>query len=98
MNFRARRVAIKGEVVRPADLRGKIGRCFTTEARRENRGLLRGIGPDGKPELQGAGMDPLIVESRRFYDALGYPGAEPLSVDYHATTDAPTVVSLTSHA
>jgi hypothetical protein len=47
-----------------------------------NRGLLTGVGPDGVPDRSGATSDPLITESRRFYDTLQAPFAEEEPVDY----------------
>ena len=45
-------------------------------------GVLSSLGPDGLPLRHGSAVDPLIIESRRFYDTLQAPGAEPQPVDY----------------
>jgi len=38
-----------------------------------NRGLLKGMRPDGLPITDGPGVDPLIEEARRYYDTIGIP-------------------------
>jgi len=38
-----------------------------------NRGLLKGMRPDGLPVTEGPNMDPLIEEARRYYDTIGIP-------------------------
>jgi hypothetical protein len=47
-----------------------------------NAGLLSLLGADGLPAHTGDVVDPLVIESRRFYDTLGSPSIEPQSVDY----------------
>ncbi len=49
---------------------------------RENRGLIPGLSEDGKVLTQGARIEPLVLEARRFYDTLQYPFAEEVRVDY----------------
>jgi hypothetical protein len=47
-----------------------------------HQGLVTGIADHGWPARDGASMDPVIVEARRFYDTLQEPEAEPQDVDY----------------
>ncbi|HEX8031560.1 MAG TPA: hypothetical protein VF491_23995, partial [Vicinamibacterales bacterium] len=47
-----------------------------------NAGLLSMLGVDGLPMRTGDTVDPMVIESRRFYDTLGSPSQEPQSVDY----------------
>jgi hypothetical protein len=47
-----------------------------------NQGLLTTLDDNGFPVREGAAMDPTITESRRFYDMVGAPNAQPVSVDY----------------
>ena len=47
-----------------------------------NDGVLAGSSADGVPVLDGPNVDPRIIEARRFYDTLQYPGAEPQPVSY----------------
>lgn len=47
-----------------------------------NAGLLSSVGLDGLPVREGDTADPLVIESRRFYDTLGSPGAMAESLDY----------------
>jgi hypothetical protein len=47
-----------------------------------NNGLLTGVAADGTPLTTGAGVDPMIIEARRFYDTLQAPFAQPVAVDY----------------
>lgn len=47
-----------------------------------NRGLLTVLGTDGTPTRHGEVVDPLVIESRRFYDTLGSPSIEVQSLDY----------------
>ena len=59
-------------------------------------GLLKGLGPDGWPILDGDGVDPLVLEARRFYDTLGTPPPQAGTVDFastgaSATASAPTL-------
>src|SRR5688500_6511127 len=48
----------------------------------QHAGVLSHLDGDGTPRRHGADVDPLIIESRRFYDTLKWPGAEPRPVDY----------------
>jgi hypothetical protein len=47
-----------------------------------NAGMVLGLSDHGWPARDGASMDPVIVEARRFYDTLQEPDAEPHEVDY----------------
>lgn len=47
-----------------------------------NQGLVTGLASHGWPAREGAAMDPVIVEARRFYDTLQEPNATPHEVDY----------------
>jgi len=45
----------------------------------QNDGLVKGV---GRFPVGGQGLDPVIVEARRFYDTLQYPNAIEVMVDY----------------
>jgi hypothetical protein len=45
-------------------------------------GVLAFLAPDGTPRREGADIDPRLIETRRFYDTLQWPGAEARAVDY----------------
>ncbi len=47
-----------------------------------NKGLVGNLETHGWPTREGGMMDPAVVESRRFYDTLQAPNAEPVEVDY----------------
>jgi hypothetical protein len=47
-----------------------------------NRGLISGLDERGYPLREGGTVDPRIIEARRFYDVLRYPGAQMVLVDY----------------
>jgi hypothetical protein len=47
-----------------------------------NHGTLAFLAADGTPRRDGGDIDPLLIETRRFYDTLQWPGAEPRAVDY----------------
>jgi hypothetical protein len=47
-----------------------------------NGGLLTGLQPDHSPATSGAGVDPTLIETRRFYDTVQTPFPKPVAVDY----------------
>jgi hypothetical protein len=47
-----------------------------------NQGLVTGLDKNGVPARDGAAMDPVVVEARRFYDTLQEPNAVLHEVDY----------------
>lgn len=53
------------------DLRPPIVGSYVDRKYASNRGLLTQIGEDGFPIVEGPNTDPLVIEARRFYDALG---------------------------
>jgi len=49
----------------------------------QNNGLVTGMGAvSWSPPGQQLGLDPVIIEARRFYDTVQYPNAVPVMVDY----------------
>src|SRR5262245_12029977 len=64
------------------DDRIPIAASYLDRSYRDNGGLLVADGPDGYPVRDGAGIDRMVVEARRFYDTLGAPGAQPRVLDY----------------
>lgn len=49
---------------------------------RSNKGLITRLDRNGFPVRDGATMDANVTESRRFYDTLKAPNAQPVLVDY----------------
>ena len=69
-----------------------LGRIFQS-----NNGLVTMLDEHGFPIRDGAAADPAIVESRRFYDTVKAPSAEPVLVDYpDPFTGAPPSVQTTA--
>lgn len=47
-----------------------------------NQGLVTGLDTHGRPSRDGPGIDPAIIEARRFYDTVQSPDPSEQSVDY----------------
>src|SRR3954464_486912 len=69
------------EPLAPTNLVPVVGKALDRTLQ-SNAGLITTLDENGLPVREGAGMDPMITESRRFYDTVGAPNAEPVSVDY----------------
>jgi len=56
---------------------------YVTRSYTVNNGLVTGWGTFDWPLESGSGMDPIILEGRRFYDTLQAPNAEDVVVTYN---------------
>jgi hypothetical protein len=80
------------------ELRIPLPKASLDRASAPNGGLLQGIGADGWPVLDGAGVDPLVLEARQYYNRLGAPlaraevrGTDESSAHAVAASPPPTI-------
>ncbi len=57
----------------PASLPVPVPNAVLDQIVTANRGLLKGLRPDGLPATEGPNMDPLIEEARLYYETIGIP-------------------------